>query len=357
MSESPSASAPSATHVELFATPGFMSWLAEQRVSLAFTTYQKGELFFVGLKASGEPAILKRYFRRCMGLWGDEQTIWMSAQFQLWRFDNVLLPGKLYQDHDRLYIPRVGYTTGDLSIHDIVVEPSGRVVFVNTRFSCLATLSERCHFRPLWRPPFVSTLVPEDRCHLNGLAVDNGRCRYVTAAGVSDVRDGWREQRRHGGCVLEVPSGRVVLGGLSMPHSPRIYRERLWVLHSGTGQFGWVDREQGTFEPVAFCPGYARGLAFTGDYAVVGLSRPRYEDRFSDLLLDDELARRNTRAICGLCVIDLRSGAVAHQLLLEGAVRELYDVIVLPGVVRPMAFGFQSDEIQNMIAVDREGTL
>jgi len=173
----------------------------------------------------------------------------------------------------------------------------------------------------------------------------------------SDVADGWRDRRREGGCVLEVPSSQTVASGLSMPHSPRVYRDRLWVLNSGTGFLGEVDLSRRAFVPLTFCPGYLRGLTFVGDYAVVGLSRPRHDKTFSGLALEEELAKREAEARCGVQVIDLRSGAVAHWLRLEGMVSELYDVVALPGVVRPMALGFKTDEIQRTIAVDDEGAL
>jgi uncharacterized protein (TIGR03032 family) len=205
--------------------------------------------------------------------------------------------------------------------------------------------------------PFVSRLAAEDRCHLNGLALDEGRPRYVTAAAACDVADGWRDRRRDGGCVLEVPSGRTAAAGLSMPHSPRIYRGRLWLLNSGLGTLGEVDPGRGTFTPLAFCPGYLRGLAFAGDYAVVGLSRPRRDKTFGGLGLDEELARRGAEPRCGLHVIDLRSGATAHWLRLEGMVSELYHVVALPGVTRPMALGFKSEEIQHTLALDDEQAL
>jgi len=179
--------------------------------------------------------VFERTFNRCMGLWGDGQTLWMSSLYQLWHFENVLTPGEQYNGHDRLYVPRVGYTTGDLDIHDLAVDGGGRVVFLNTRFSCLATLSEKCSFTPLWRPPFISKLAAEDRCHLNGLALDEGQPRYVTAVSTSDVTDGWRDRRRDGGVVVDVRSNQVIASGLSMPHSPRVHQGRLWLLNSGTG--------------------------------------------------------------------------------------------------------------------------
>jgi uncharacterized protein (TIGR03032 family) len=335
------------------------SWLAEQQVSLALTTYQSGKLFLVGRRDDMQISVFERTFNRSMGLWASPngQTLWMSSKYQLWRFENALAPGALHQGYDGLYIPRAAYTTGDLDIHDVAVEDSGRMVFVATHFNCLGTLSERASFTPLWRPRFISALIPEDRCHLNGLAMRDGRARYVTVVSQSDVADGWRDRRNDGGCVIDVASNDIVASGLSMPHSPRWYHEKLWVLNSGTGEFGSIDLEQGRFEPLAFCPGYLRGLAFVGDYGVVTLSKPRSDLTFGDLALDNQLRSREATAQCGLQIIDLRTGVVAHWLRLEGLVSELYDSVVLPGVVRPMAFGLKTDEIARTLTVGEAAQL
>jgi len=343
--------------LEVSASRHFPAWLANEHVSLAITTYQAGKLILLGLQESGRLGIFERTFNRCMGLWGDGQTLWMNSLCQLWRFENVLHAGNLHQGHDCLYVPRVGYTTGDLDIHDIAAESSGRVIFVNTRLNCLATLSARDSFTPLWRPPFVSKLAAEDRCHLNGLALEAGRARYVTALSTSDVVDGWRERRRDSGVVIDVRENRVVASGLSMPHSPRVYRGRLWVLNSGSGYFGSIDPVSGTFEPLTFCPGYLRGLTFVGDYAVMGLSRPRNDKTFCGLALDDALAAKGAEPRCGLHVVDLRTGEVVHWVRLEGMVSELYDVVALPGVVQPMALGFKTDEVERLLTIGPEGTL
>src|SRR5262249_928763 len=210
--------------------------------------------------------------------------------------------------------------TGDLDVHDIAIDADGRVVFVNTKFSCLATLHERDSFTPLWRPSFLSKLAAEDRCHLNGLALEDGKARYVTAVSCSDVADGWRERRRDGGVVIDVRDNRVVASRLSMPHSPRVYRGRLWLLNSGTGSFGSIGPTSGVFGPLTFCPGYLRGLAFAGDYAVMGLSRPRHDKTFSGLELDDALIAKDAEARCGLHIVDLQTGDVVHWLRLEGMV-------------------------------------
>jgi uncharacterized protein (TIGR03032 family) len=224
-------------------------------------------------------------------------------------------------------------------------------VFVNTLFGCLATTSEKYSFTPLWRPPFLSKLAAEDRCHLNGMAMEDGKPRYVTSVSQTDVNDGWRDRRRDGGTVTDVQANKVLCNGFSMPHSPRVYRGKLWLLDSGTGYFGFVDLKTQKFERVTFCPGYARGLSFHGDFAIVGLSRARENKTFSGLALDENLKEKGTEARCALQVIDLRTGDVVHWLRIEGVVQELYDVVVLPGVRRPMALGFKTDEIRRVVSV------
>lgn len=335
----------------------FPNWMHDQRVSLACSTYQVGKLFLLGLQPDARLSVFERTFNRCLGLWSNGQTMWMSSLYQLWRFENVLGSGQSAAGYDRMFVPQVGYTTGDLDIHDVAVEDSGRVVFVNTLFGCLATLSETHSFVPLWRPPFISRLVAEDRCHLNGLALQNGRARYVTAVSQSDVADGWRERRHDGGCVIDVTTDEIIATGLSMPHSPRVYREKLWLLNSGTGHFGYVDQATGAFEKVAFCPGYLRGLAFHNDYAIVGLSKSRHNKTFSGLDLDRNLRAGGAEACCGILVIDLRTGNIVHWIRIEGVVNELYDVVTLPNVVRPQCVGFKTDEVHRVIRIGETRTL
>ncbi len=281
----------------------------------------------------------------------------MTSLYQLWRFENILDPGQSASGYDRLFVPQVGYTTGDLDIHDVSVESSGRVVFVNTLFGCLATISETHSFIPLWKPPFISKLAAEDRCHLNGLALQDGKAKYVTAVSQSDVADGWRDRRHDGGCVIDVQSNEIIASGLSMPHSPRVYRDKLWLLNSGTGHFGFVDRVTGRFEPVAFCPGYLRGLSFHGDYAIVGLSKSRENKTFSGLQLDNNLKSGDAEARCGVQIIDLKSGDVVHWIRVDGVVTELYDVVALSSVTRPQMLGFKTDEIRRVLRIGDAQTI
>ena len=346
----PLAGAVDAVEPGFHTTDGFGEWLAAQDVSLAFTTYQSGKLLLVGRDTACKLAIFERSFTRCMGLHATSESLHVSTLFQLWRFENALAPGETHEGHDRVYVPQVAYTTAEIDVHDVAVESSGRVIFANTAFNCVATVSERHSFTPLWVPGFVGELAGEDRCHLNGIALRDGTARYVTVAARTREREGWRTQRGSGGAVIDITTGVSLCEGLSMPHSPRWYRDRLWLHNSGAGEFGYVS-PGGRFVAVALCPGYLRGLAFTGDYAVASLSLPRADETFSGLPLDSALQERRLAPVCGLIVIELASGKAVHSLHITGRVRELYDVAILPGVRRPMAIGLKTDEIQRIVTI------
>lgn len=325
----------------------FTSWLSTMKASIAFTTYQAGKLFLIGLQPDGRLSVFERTFDRPMGLGCGDRRFWMSSLYQLWRFENFLDDGEVRDGHDALFVPVTGHTTGDVDIHDIGEHHTGHPVFVVTRFNCLATLGDRGSFREVWRPPFIDKLASEDRCHLNGLALDTEKKpAFVTCVAHTNILEGWRDKRRNGGVLIDVGSGEVVAGGLSMPHSPRLYRGNLWVLQAGTGEFGHVDIQTGKFEPICFVPGFARGLTFIGDYAVVGLSRPRENRTFEGLALNEKLAAHSVDARCAICIINLRTGDVEHRLDIEGVVEEIYDVGILDGIVRPMAIGFRSNDIR-----------
>ena len=339
---------------QVLASPGFAGWLKSRQVSLALTTYQTGRLILFGVGEDDKLTFAARAYGRCVGLAGGPQTLWMSTLYQLWRLENVLGEAHSRSDYDRLYAPRVSHVTGVLNVHDIGLDAQAQPIFVNTQFSCLARPSDTASFAPAWRPRFVSQLRPDDRCHLNGLAMREGKPAFVTAAAASDEPAGWRDRRADGGVVIDVDSGDMALTGLSMPHSPRWHDGRLWLLNSGTGDFGFV--EDGAFRSVAFCPGYARGLSFHGGFALVGLSLATRGRTFDGLALELNLARRLVHPRCGLHVIDLASGETVEWLYFDGVIDELYDVVCLPGVARPKAVGFDPKEIEGVINIAPDAT-
>lgn len=358
MTDTPSqapAQVPNIASVSLSWSEGLPDLLDLLDISFAFSTYQAGKLFVVGRDAVGQIAGTELGFARSMGigLSANARQLFLATKHQIYRFDNFLRPGEVRDDGmDAVYVPRVSWVTGDLDAHDIAPGPGGRPIFVNTAFNCIATVSAGYSFRPLWRPPFITAMTHEDRCHLNGMAVADGVVNYVTLVAQTDEKAGWRQARDSGGLVMDPRTNRIVCSGLSMPHSPRLYRDRLWVLNSGHGTFGWVDTQEGIFHPVAFCPGYARGLTFAGDYAFIGLSGPRDDRLFGGLPLEKALSDRGVTATCGVIAVHLGTGVVAASLTLRDPIRELYDVQVLPGMRRPTAIGFRTEEVRRMIAID-----
>jgi uncharacterized protein (TIGR03032 family) len=222
---------------------------------------------------------------------------------------------------------------------------------VNTRFSCLCTLDRDYSFVPRWRPPFITALAAEDRCHLNGLAMVDGRPQYATALGETDTANGWRATKACGGCVIDIPGGAVVARGLSMPHSPRWHDGKLWLLESGTGRLLHVTVATGQSEAVAELPGFARGLALMGQYAFIGLSRIRETSAMNGV----PLAERRDQLKCGVAVVDLRVGRIAAMLEFQSAVEEIFDVQLLPGLRFPEVVGFQQAAIQHTFIVPSTG--
>ena len=338
--------------IEFSATRHTPGWLAENNVSLLASTYETGLVFMIGIKPDGSMSYNSRAVARAMGLaTAGTQTIWVGTQFQVWRFENSLQPGQTYQGNDAYYVPRVAYTTGDVDIHDLGIMHNGRPAFVNTAYSCLATVDDTYSFRALWKPPFISRMAAEDRCHLNGMAMVDGMPGFVTCVSRSDAAGGWRDFRGNGGLVIHVPSNEIVVSGLSMPHSPRWYNDKLYVHNSGTGEFGYVDLDKGKFEPIAFCPGYLRGLSFINGYAVAGISMGRGQV-FDGLKLQENLDTKGAMARCAVEIIDLERGDVLHEIRFTGGVRELYDTNVLPGVRTPGTVGYMSDEFLQRITLE-----
>ncbi len=339
--------------VEYSVSGGLLNRLHTLNLSFAFTSYQSGLLYFVGRDGQGGISVHQTGLPKPMGLSLDNNgALTMTGGFQLMRFENILEPNQqINHTFDVCYVPRMVHVTGSLDAHDVGIDENGRPVFVNTRFNCLSTTSPRHSFEVIWKPSFVSAIVDEDRCHLNGLAMENGKPKYATAVSRSDTIDGWRDRRADGGIVIDVETDEIVCSGLSMPHSPRIHNGKLWLLNSGTGELGVVnidDKGAGTFEPKVFCPGFLRGLSFFENFAFVGLSKPRYK-RFEGLELDQRLRDADSEPWCGVQIIDLTSGTCVDWFRIDGQVGELYDVEVVPGAVRPMAVPPESPEAAQLV--------
>jgi uncharacterized protein (TIGR03032 family) len=319
-------------------TANFPELLRGLGASLLVTTYQAGKLVMV----RDEGAQLNTHFRSFnvpMGLALNRDRLAIGTTTQVWEYVDVpAVAARLDfpRRHDACFLPRSCHVTGNIQIHELAWGTSEELWAVNTRFSCLCTFDRSASFTPRWRPPFVSALEPTDRCHLNGLAMVEGRPRYVTALGATDAPAGWRENKARGGIVLDIESGAVLAHGLSMPHSPRWHAGRLWVCESGDGSLGYLDPQSGQYQVVAAVPGFTRGLDFAGGHppegrvlAFVGLSQVRETAVFSGIPLTERLPAEERT--CGVCVVDLARGEPIALLRFDEGVQEVFAVQVLTG--------------------------
>jgi uncharacterized protein (TIGR03032 family) len=332
-------------------TTNFPDLLAQLGASLLVTTYQAGKLVVVRNEA-GKLNTHFRNFEGPMGMALNGGRLALGTAWQIWEFCDIPAvaarldpPGS----HDACFLPRSCHVTGDVQGHEMAWA-GDELYFVNTRFSCLCTLDRASSFVPRWRPPFITGLSPEDRCHLNGLAVRDGIPRYVTALGQTDSRHGWRENKARGGVLIDVPSGEILTSKLSMPHSPRWHKGRLWVCESGTGTLGTIDPSSGHYEPVANVPGFTRGLDFAGDLAFVGLSQVRESAVFSGIPINERLPERN----CGVWVIDTTSGRTVAFLKFEDALQEVFAVQLLPGRRFPDLINSDPEPLHNSFVLPDE---
>jgi uncharacterized protein (TIGR03032 family) len=340
--------APTAVEFRYTQTENVPALLTELRAALLVSTYQANKLL-VARAAGAGLSTLVRTFDRPMGLAADARRLAVGTRDGVWFLRNApdIAPRvEPIGQHDACYLPRASHVTGDIGVHEIAWAGE-ELWLVSTRFCCLCTLHPDYSFVPRWRPPFVSALAAEDRCHLNGLAVVEGKPRYATALGETDVKDGWRKGKAGGGCLIDVANNEVIIRGLSMPHSPSWHDGRLWVLESGTGRLLLVDRPTGKPQAVAEVPGFARGLAFAGRNAFVGLSKIRKTSAMDGV----PLAERRHELKCGVAVVDLVAGRVAGLLEFQTAVEEVFDVQLLPGIRFPEVVGFQKDALHHTFVV------
>jgi uncharacterized protein (TIGR03032 family) len=308
------------------ASEGFAAWLADRHVALAVTTGDR--LMLIGLDRAGSVRIDELAIDGATGLACDDgQTLWVAGRWRLHRFEQALAAGEVDDaGHDKLFVEQATHTTGFVACRDIAVAADGTPRFASALFNCVAMPSRRHHFTAVWRPPFVSCYVGEDRAHVTGVAVERGQLAFVTCAAASDVRDGWRAGAADGGLVVDAASGETIASGLSLPHSPRLHDGRLLVAAAGTGELCAIDPATGAVEPVVRVAGLARGLAPHGRFAVLGCSRVRPDDHYGATLAGmlPEPAQRHA-----IVVVDLDGGRVVHELELHAASGRVYAIAVL----------------------------
>lgn len=339
--ETQSAAANLTREVRYECTNNFAPILAHLGVSLVVSTYQAGKLVVLGTQA-GELSLGFHNFQRAMGMALADDRMAVGTKEQVWLLQSAPQIARHIESetaYDACYLTRGCWFTGEIQGHELAWI-GNELWAVNTLFSCLCTLDEKYSFVPRWRPKFISALAAEDRCHLNGIAVEDGAPRYVTTLGETDSAGGWRSGKATGGCLIDVASNELIIRGLAMPHSPRVHLGRVWLLNSGEGRLVEVDPVGGTIDTIAELPAYTRGLAFHSGLAFIGLSRIRERSTFGGLPLE----ARCPELKCGVAVVELTSGNVVATFQFCSGVEEIFDVQIVPARLPAISGPFAHEE-------------
>lgn len=284
----------SALAAALDVSPRLRRWLQSRGVSLALSTGERGKIITLGVAESG----FRVFEANCDAPGALLQTaagLYVAARERVWRFDDALGAGECYRGTDRLFLPSQCRPTGTIGIEDLAAAETGKLLVAVARFNCIARMNSRGDLKPIWRPAVANTTV-------TGLCLDNGALAYIT------------QMSEGGGQVIDVASERPVADQLNRPRAPRLYRNKLWLLESGTGWFGWVDPAGRRFERRVQLPGTPRGLRFLGDHALIAAGP-------------------------GVHWFNLNTGRIDHTLGFAASIAEIIDVALIPGETVPRLAG------------------
>ena len=314
-------------------TPQLAELLHNLNISLVISTYQAGKVILLSAREEDKIIQLPRTFSNAMGLAFKDEKLAVAAKEEVVVLQNSRGLAPQYPKkpgvYDAIFVPRASYHSGYLALHDMEYLQNGKLAAVNTVFSCLAYIDDNYSFIPFWKPPFISDLASEDRCHLNGMAVEKDEIKYVTALGKSNKPQGWRDNKMDGGVLMEVPSGKILQDKLAMPHSPRVYDGKLYFLNSAAGELVELDPKTGKSEIIVNLGGFARGMDRIGDYLFIGVSKLRHNNKvFNDL----PIAKTS---FAGVIAVHLPYKTIVGKLEYKMSVDEIYDVKILPQMKRP----------------------
>jgi len=318
--------------------------------TIALTTYQAGKLVLISPSLDKERlTVLPRTFHKPMGLAIQGDKLALAAKDEIIVFENSKELAKHYptkpNTYDSVWLPRITYYTGQVDMHDIAFGEDG-IYAINTSFSCLCKVDGNYNFKPVWQPPFIDTLVSEDRCHLNGLVLENGKPKYVTALGTSNTHQGWRDNIVSGGIVMDVDTHSIVLDSLAMPHTPRMYNNELYMLLSASGEFIKVNPIEKSYTIIKKFDGFCRGLAIYKDYAFIGFSKLRKNSStFAKLSFSD---RAN---VAGIKIIHIPTKAEVGEINFQTSIDEIYEVAILPNSTRPNIFNTITGAHKHALAI------
>lgn len=306
------------------------------KISICISTYQAGKLIFISPNEHGRLSQLPRHFEKPMGFGFTESfdkmavaskdtvTLFTSSKELAYHYP------KKEKVYDCMFFPRITYHTSALDMHDVHFGENETIFAVNTLFSCIVTLDSNYNFTPYWKPKQINELLSEDRCHLNGMAMQNGKPKYASAFNEGNSAKSWKEEVTTSGVIYDIEKNEVIARNLPMPHSPKIYKDELYVLLSATGEFVKIDTESGKYDVIIKLDGFVRGLSFYKDFAFIGLSKLRKGSSTFSKLEFSHAANES-----GFVVIQLSTKKLIGKFIYDNTVDEIYDLHVLPNSLKP----------------------
>lgn len=331
-------------------SPQLPELLLHLNCSIAITTYQAGKLVLISPNPDKERlTTLPRTFQKPMGLAVQGDKMLIASKDEVILLENsrelaVHYPNK-HNVYDSLFLPRITFYTGQVDMHDIAFGNEG-VFAINTSFSCVCKIDGNYNFKPVWQPPFITHLASEDRCHLNGLVMVNGKPKYVTALGTTNTPQGWRDNIVGGGVLMDIETNEIILESLAMPHSPKMYNNELYLLLSASGEFVKVNIAEKSYELIKKFDGFCRGLSIYNDYAFIGFSKLRKNSStFAKLSFSDKAN------FAGIKIVHLPTQAVVGEINYQTSVDEIYDIAVLPEMIRPNVLNTINDVYKHALSL------
>ena len=301
--------------------------------SLVLSTYQAGKVVMLSPANENSITVLPRSFVKPMGIALDGDKMAIATKNEVIKLSNSKELAEYYPNqpgkYDDFYVPRATYYTGSVDLHDLHFGKDA-LWAVNTSFSCICKIDDTYSFTPVWQPHFITKLAHEDRCHLNGMVLQDGAPKYVTALGKEDTAQSWRGNIVSGGILMDVLSNKIIAEGLAMPHSPKVYKDELYMLLSASGEFIKVNTATGDREVIKKTDRFVRGLSIYKDYAFIGMSKLRKNSSTFAHLPFAEKAQQ-----AGIMVIHLPTKAFVGEFIFQASVDEIYEVLVLPDCTKP----------------------
>lgn len=307
----------------------FTNWLIQNKCNIIISSFNTGHVLTISQK-NNNPFIYYTCLPRTMGMFYKKNKLTLSSLGNLITYDNI---GEINDCNHGLFDinfkPSKSIYEPDVDIHDIVVTKQN-TFYISSLFSCICTPSkEKYTFDVYWKPPWISKIINEDRCHLNGLCCIDEKPAFVTSVSKLDITRSWSDcSGKKMGIVYDIVNNKIVCDNLSFPHSPRWHQNKLWILESGTGYFGYI--ENGEFKKKVFIPGFLRGLSFHNNYAIVTTSLDRHLENFKKFELFKNIQNKNTNSKCGVWIIDIETFAISQSLIFKGDIKELYDIVIIP---------------------------